>query len=248
MSSARRNRRDAFTPGRHRPAGGGALRSVAHWALAGLLLLGVFAPASSAHQGNPDFRSDLTGLQPQTPGVDFQVLNYDADLQLSDHGHTVVLYGYQGEPYARVLPDGTVQVNQRSPAAYLNEDRYAETPVPPSANPKAPPEWKTTGETGVFIWHDHRMHWMSRSTPPQVKDQSKRTKIFDYRIPMSVDGKQANLTGTLYWVGPADTSKAPFLIIGTVIVVGLLVMVVVVRRRRAAPQARPDEKEPKEAW
>jgi hypothetical protein len=248
MSRAGRNRREAFTPGRHRPAGGGARRFLAACALAGLLLLGVSAPGASAHQGNPDFRSELTGLQPQTPGVNFQVLNYDADLQLSDHGHTVILDGYQGEPYARVLPDGTVQVNQRSPAAYLNEDRYAETPVPASANPKAPPQWKTTGETGVFIWHDHRMHWMSRSTPPQVKDQSKRTKIFDYRIPMSVDGKPATLAGTLYWVGPADTSKAPFLIIGAVIVLGLLAMVIVVRRRRTAPEARADEKGAKEAW
>jgi hypothetical protein len=141
-----------------------------------------------------------------------------------------------------------VQVNQRSPAAYLNEDRYAETPVPASANPKAPPEWKTTGEHGVFIWHDHRMHWMSRSTPPQVKDKSQRTKIFDYRIPLSVDGKPANLAGTLFWVGPADTSKTPFFIVGAVIVIGLLVMVIVVRRRRAAPETRPDQKEAKEAW
>jgi hypothetical protein len=248
MNGARRQVRELLTPGRHLPAGGGAVRLLASWALAGLLLLGVFVTAASAHQGNPDFRSELTGLQPRTPGVDFQVLNYDADLQLTDHGHTVLLDGYQGEPYARILTDGTVQINQRSPAAYLNEDRYAETPVPASANPKAPPEWKTTGETGVFTWHDHRMHWMSRSTPPQVKDQSKRTKIFDYRIPMSVDGKPANLAGTLYWVGPADTSKAPFLIIGAVIVLGLLAMIIVVRRRRAAPESRKAEKGAKEAW
>jgi hypothetical protein len=248
MNRARRQDREALTPGRHLPAGGRALPLLACWALAGLLMFGVFASAAVAHQGNPDFRSQLTGMHPLTPGVDFQVLNYDADLQLNDHGHTVVLYGYQGEPYARVLPDGTVQVNQRSPAAYLNEDRYAETPVPASANPKAPPAWKTTGERGVFIWHDHRMHWMSRSTPPQVKDQSRRTKIFDYRIPMSVDGKPANLDGTLYWVGPADTSKAPFLIIGAVIVLGLLATVIVVRRRRASPKPQPDGEEAKEAW
>jgi hypothetical protein len=216
--------------------------------VAGLFALSAFAPAASAHQGNPDFRSELDGLQPPAPGVSFEVLNYDADMQLKDQGHTVVIHGYQGEPYARIQPDGTVQVNQRSPATYLNEDRYAETPVPASADPKAPPQWKTVGEAGTFIWHDHRMHWMSRSTPPQVKDQSKRTKIFDYRIPMSVDGKPADLDGTLYWVGPADTSKAPFLIIGAVIVLGLLATVVVVRRRRAGPNPQPDGKETKEAW
>jgi hypothetical protein len=237
----------AFTPGRPRPAGGGALGFLTFWAVTGLLLLCVFSPLASAHQGNPDFRSEVHGLEPPTPGVSVEVLNYDSDMRIRDQGHTVLIRGYQDEPYARMLPDGTVQVNQRSPAAYLNEDRYADTPVPASADPKAPPEWKTVGEAGVFIWHDHRMHWMARSTPPQVKDQSQRTKIFDYQIPMTVDGKPANLAGTLVWVGPADTSKTPFLIAGAVILVGVVVLVVVVRRRRAGARG-PGEGEPKEAW
>jgi hypothetical protein len=214
----------------------------------GLTALAIVAPGASAHQGNPDFRSVLDGLSPPVSGVDFEVLDYDADMKLTDRGHTVVVYGYDGEPYARLLPDGTVQVNERSPATYLNQDRFGVTPVPASANAQAPPEWKTIGETGVFSWHDHRMHWMAHSTPPQVKDEGERTKIFDYRIPMSVDGKPANLEGTLFWVGPSDTSKTPFLIVGAVIVLGLAVMVVWVRRRRAGAAAPRDGKETKEAW
>ncbi len=225
----------------------------------GLLLaiatLASLPATAGAHPGNPDFRSVIQGFSPQIPGVNVQVLNWDSDMQLSDPGHhTVVVYGYDHDQYARILPNGTVQVNQRSPAAYLNEDRYGTTPVPSSANPKAPPQWKTVNESGTFVWHDHRMHYMSPSTPPQVKDKSQRTKIFDYTVPLSVDGKPVSLDGTLFWVGPPNTSKTPFLIVGAVIVIGLLIMVIWVRRRRrgdpsgAGGTGGAPPKEAKEAW
>ena len=86
-------------------------------------------PASSAlaHQGNVNFRSELDGIEPPVPGLDVQVLNYDDSLQLQNEtGKTVVVDGYEGEPYVRISPDGTVEVNTRSPAYYLNDDRYGE--------------------------------------------------------------------------------------------------------------------------
>ena len=50
--------------------------------------------------------------------------------------------------------------------------------------------------------------------------QSKKTKIFDYEIPLRIDGKKGAIHGTLYWVGTANTSKLPFIIAGIVIVLG----------------------------
>ena len=65
-------------------------------------------------------------VTPSVPGVEVEVRNYDASSSWSQRRqHEVLIYGYEGEPYARMLADGTVQVNQRSPATYLNEDRYA---------------------------------------------------------------------------------------------------------------------------
>ena len=159
------------------------------------VVLAVSAPAALAHGGNPDYRSVIDRVTPKVPNVSFQVLSYDSYFELLDqHGHEVVIYGYENEPYARMLKNGTVQVNQRSPATYLNDSRFATTQVPPIADPKAPPQWKTVDDSGTFIWHDHRMHYLSTATPPQVTDKSRKTKIFDYTIPLRVDGRRARST------------------------------------------------------
>jgi hypothetical protein len=225
-----------------------------HWAALAAttaLLIGLSASPALAHEGNPDYRSVIDRVTPQVPGVSFEVLSYDSYMQLLDqHGHEVVIDGYEGEPYARVLKDGTVQVNERSPAYFLNDTRFPTTQVPASANPKAPPKWKTVDDSGTFLWHDHRMHYGSTATPPQVTDASRKTKIFDYTIPLRIDGRKGAIDGTLYWVGGANTSKLPFILAGIVIVLGGGALVLLARRRREAGEDEPaaDEEPGKEAW
>jgi hypothetical protein len=94
-------------------------------------------------------------------------------------------------------------------------------------------------------WHDHRMHWMSKSMPPQVKDKSKRTKVFDYAVPLSVGGQPGAIRGTLFWQPGAGGGVPVGMIVGLValVLVGLGA-VVVVRRRRASAETV----EGAEAW
>jgi hypothetical protein len=198
-----------------------------------VLMLAATAPGALAHGGNPNYRSVIDGVTPNVPDVSFQVLDYDSYFQLIDqHGHEVTIYGYEGEPYARILKDGTVQVNQRSPATYLNDSRFADVTVPPIADPRAAPRWKTFDDSGTFIWHDHRMHYATTGTPPQVTDKGKKTKVFDYEVPIRVDGRKGAIDGTLYWVGKANTSKTPFIVAGIAIVLAGGALVLVSRRRR----------------
>ena len=230
-----------------------------HWAALAVttaLLIGVSASPALAHEGNPDYRSVIDRVKPKVPGVSFEVLSYDSYMQLLDqHGHEVVIDGYEGEPYARVLKDGTVQVNERSPALYLNDTRFPTSQVPPIADPKAPPRWKTVDDSGTFLWHDHRMHYGSTATPPQVTDSSRKTKIFDYTIPLQVDGKKGAIDGTLYWVGSPSTSKLPFILVGIVVLLGGGALMLLARRRRDRDDGGDDEERPgrddetaKEAW
>ena len=114
-----------------------------------VLAAALCASAAEAHLGNSNYRDVIDRLTPSVPGVSVQVLNFDNNLELDNHsGRTVVIYGYTGDQYARLLADGTVQVNQHSPAFYLNDDRYATTVVPPSANAKAAPQWVTIDQDG----------------------------------------------------------------------------------------------------
>jgi hypothetical protein len=213
-----------------------------------MLLILLTAPPALGHGGSADFRSEIDSVRPSVPGVSLEVLDYDADMELvSRDGHEIVIYGYEGEPFARILRDGTVQKNQRSPATYLNTDRYAEAPVPESADPEAPPAWKTVDDSGTLRWHDHRMHYMAEGTPPQVEDESERTEVFDYEIPLRIDGRKGAIEGTLFWVGPADTSKAPFLVVAALIALAGAAAVLVARRRRGSGDGE-DDRPAKEAW
>jgi hypothetical protein len=218
----------------------------ARCALLACLAAALVPGAAGAHGGNEKFRSEFRSIQPQVPGIAIEVLNYDDRLLMINRtGRTVAISGYEREPYARLRADGTVEVNRRSPTHYLNEERYGGTPVPTSADPKAPPQWQTVSRTGRFEWHDHRIHWMSKNTvPPQVKDEDKRTKVFDWRVPISVGGQRAALTGALFWQ-PADASGIPVAAIVALAVLAIvtLVLFVVTRRRRAAATGKP-----RQAW
>lgn len=201
-------------------------------------LLACLPGTALGHAGNPNFESRLDGLARPVEGLRVEVLDYDDSLQLVNRsGETVVVYGYEGEPYARIRGDGTVEVNANSPAAYLNEDRFAAVRLPARADPEAAPQWKQVGDDGVFAWHDHRIHWMAAGTPPQVEDEGERTEVFDYRVPIAVAGERDAIAGTLFWVGAGGGSKLPLLIAGAAIVLVGGAAVLILRRRRGAGEA-----------
>ena len=217
------------------------MRTVIAAAAAALLLAG--APLAAAHRGNPNMRSEVTAITPETDGVTVTVLNNDDRLELHNtSGKDVVIAGYEDEPYARVLGDGTVEVNTNSEAYHLNDDRYGDVKVP--ADLGSEPKWKRLSKTGRFEWHDHRMHWMSQSRPPQVKDEGTETHIFDWKVPITIAGAQGRIDGTLDWVPLPGGGLPTGLIWGTAAVLILLCIgVIVLRRRDAGPGG-----EPAEAW
>ena len=209
------------------------LRAVA----AGAALLALLAvPAAQAHQGNPNYRSVIHGVIPNMPGVKLQVLNFDDRLQLDNRtGQTVTVEGYQNEPYARLLKDGTVEVNRNSPAYYLNNDRTSTGSVPANAKPGATPSWKVVDRTGSFQWHDHRIHWMSTVMPKQVTDKSKRTKVFDWKVPLTVGGTSGAVNGTLFWAGTGGSAPVgAYAGLALIALLGLGAVPVVRRRRGSA--------------
>jgi hypothetical protein len=217
-------------------------------ALLGALMLASSSPANaSAEQqlnpfsdqgSSPDYRSLITSVSPSVPGLQLQVLQFSDRLQLTNHtGHTVTVLGYQDEPYARVQPGGAVEVNTSSPAYYLNQSFFATVAVPASATPSATPHWTVIDRTGELEWHDHRIHWMSPVPPEKVRDRSRRTFIFDWKVPIDVGAKSSTINGQLFWV--PESSKVPTAAVVALVVLTLLALVLVVVLRRRRSRKRP---------
>jgi hypothetical protein len=212
---------------------------------------GVLTQSTATESGSPiedqgsnyNYRSYITHVVPKAPGLDLEVLEFADRILLRNHtGRTVTIYGYYGEPYARVQADGTAEENVRSPAVYLNTTFYANVnKIPPGANPNAPPKWVVIDRTGQFEWHDHRIHYTSPAIPPVVKDKSKRTLVFDWEVPISVGARKGAIHGQLYWV--PENSKAPTgAIVAFVAIIALaLIFVLVVRRHRGYDASRDGE-------
>ena len=200
---------------------------------AAALVLALPAPVS-AHKGSPHYRSTVRSVDPPVAGVDVQVLNYDDRLLLVNKtGREVEVRGYDGEPYFRILRDGTVEVNKRSPSYYLNLDRFGNVDVPADARNGAPPRWDLVDRTGRFEWHDHRVHYMSKSLPNQVTDKGKRTKVFDSRVPVDVGGRRVQIRGDLYWVpSPGGLPRGALLALAAVVIAAISFVEIVRRRRR----------------
>jgi hypothetical protein len=85
---------------------------------------------------------------------------------------------------------------------------------------------------------------MAQGTPPQVTDENERTKVFDWSVPLEVDGEPASVEGELTWV-PTDPGF-PVTAIAGLAAFALLAatFVFVVRRSRS----REDDGGGGEAW
>lgn len=218
----------------------------------------VLPTGANAHEGNPDYRSEIVTVTPASAaqGLVLTIQNFDDNVELNNRtGKEVLVDGYDGEPYIRASADGAVDVNLNSPSYYLNEDRFADVTVPDRADAKAEPVWKQVADNGIYAWHDHRSHYMGLGTPTQVKDESQETEVFTYVIPMSVGGVPVEANGVLTWVGKSGFPVGPFIGLAAVIVLGA-VGIVTIRRRRSEdendsgsgdPAGEPDG-DSTEAW
>ena len=173
-------------------------------------LLG-WAPPAAAHGGGGDDATNYLTvvLDAGDPGLDWEVLGGDALLRLTNRtAREVIVLGYEDEPYLRFTPDEGVFENVRSPATYLNDDRYADVDPPDEADPAARPEWRRVATGSRHAWHDHRAHWMSPVRPPLVDaNPDVEQVILSWSLPLVIggsDGRQVAASGELRWVPPVE--------------------------------------------
>jgi len=172
---------------------------------------GAMLPASpaAAHGGTSDanvtsnYRTSLTDV-PQIDGLTVEVVDIDGTIELTWTGAgTLTVAGYENEPYLRFDDTGVFQ-NQRSPATYLNQNRYANVDPPASADAAAAPEWTQISTARTLRWHDHRTHWMSTTPPLEVQQEPNQRHVIIERweIPLTIADRPAVVAGTLTWTPP----------------------------------------------
>jgi hypothetical protein len=195
--------------------------------------------AAAAHGGGGalGFRSTVTRVTPSVSGLTVTVRDYDDRLEVrNDTGKPLVILGYEGEPYLD-FRDGHVFRNTLSPATYLNDDRRGKVAIPARADPKAAPAWAEIGQGLAYDWHDHRIHWMSRTLPPRIeaaKDQPHH--VFDWTVPATFDGQPLRISGSLDYRPPTTGSPRVLIILGAAVVLagGVAILLRLRRERRAS--------------
>jgi hypothetical protein len=222
------------------------------------LTLGLLAlPSTALAKGQ--FESRVRELRPPVSGLELKVIEGSRKLQLQNKtGGTVVVKGYDNEPYLRFQPNGVVERNSRSPATYLNVDRFGLQEPPASAKPGARPHWTKVAGNGTFVWFDHRIHLTVKRVPRELRNVTRPKKVFDWEVPLTANGGPVRALGTLIWDPTAASSSSsssggfPGWIVAVLAVLALIAVVVVVslRRRRRGPPAtgRSEEKPAREAW
>lgn len=175
-----------------------------------LLLAGMaaFVPADAArahgrHGLARGYVSTVAALKPNVLGVSVAVIGGDDRLRLSNYsGKTIVILGYQGEPYLR-FAGRAVYENVRSPAVQLNRFRFPRGLEPGTTDPTAAPKWRKVARGLSFEWHEHRIHWTSRRPPAAVRQEPGEVhRIFYWRVPGRAAGRPFAITGFLGYVPP----------------------------------------------
>ncbi len=197
-------------------------------------------PAAWADPPGPThYQSSVTSIRfadgdAGVTGIDVEIIGGDSYFVVRvEPGVRLEVPGYDAEPYLRFREDGTIEVNERSPAHWLNDARYggADVEVPVDADPDAPPLWRVVGDGGEYAWHDHRIHFMSPQLPRHI-DPAAGTEqhVMDWRIPMRVDGQDALVEGQLAW-RPSEGVATPVIMM----LVALAGTAVLVARRVTGP-------------
>ena len=209
---------------------------------AGLIAAVMLAPAQPvfAHGGNggraSDYRIEITGYEGDPSGITVRAVELGNRMELTrTTAKEVQILGYDKEPYLRLDSTGVFE-NINSPAHYLNLDRFARTPIPPTVTSKAQPNWVKLSDGSSIRWHDHRTHWMDTVPRQDVRDNPGVERVIfpANRVDLVVDGRSVVAIVKVTWLPPPP--RLTWLVITSLAGCALLAAFVLIpRMRRLGP-------------
>jgi hypothetical protein len=161
--------------------------------------MSLLSMVSPSHLGSGDdvqprnTEAVVSSVSPQLPdSVLIDIVGTDTFVRVRSDGHNVTIPGYEQEPYIEFSDTNVVRVNVNSITYQLNQTRYG-SDVPEITTDEV--EWETVSTSGEYMWHDHRVHWMSQKPPATMNDDG---LIQTWVIPLIVDGQDVTVSGELY--------------------------------------------------
>ncbi|HYH50167.1 MAG TPA: hypothetical protein VEG38_11535 [Acidimicrobiia bacterium] len=198
-------------------------------AAAVLLSVGASAVPASAHSVSgvsaTNLHTTLNEVAPSVPGLAVKVVESGSRLEVVNRtGRELIVLGYKDEPYLRIGPDGVFQ-NLLSPATYINRTRDGEEPTDAAKNAKVgETDWEKISSEPVARWHDHRIHWMAPTDPPEARAEPDKRHVInaEWVVPLRLEGQAIAVKGDLVWEpGP---SAVPWYALIVVLVAGVVLI------------------------
>ncbi|HEV3364567.1 MAG TPA: hypothetical protein VG795_10615 [Acidimicrobiia bacterium] len=148
--------------------------------------------------------------QQPAPGVTVQVVSASvvpAIFVKNESATPVVVLGGQGEPFARIGPQGGVsEVNLKSPTWSALQQALGKDPSD-EADPAAAPKWQQVAPTPAWNWLEFRAA-APKSDPPQaVIDRGKTVTVKTWSIPYLIGEQRGAIEGITEWVPIAELQK-----------------------------------------
>jgi hypothetical protein len=220
---------------------GGVTRPTTTFAMLVTLLLAapMLVPSAALGHGGmgEDFRTRILSIEPSGLPVDVRITDGD-EVRFENAGdELLVVCGYEDdgacEEWVRIGEDG-VYVDRNARSYHANVDETEFGAIPQDAGTRE--EWALVRERPRFYaYHDHRVHWMGASLPPNVDagDPSPQ-RVFDSEVRFRYGDVDGVVKTRLEYVGGSTwlQRNGERMLLGGGVAAMLVVFAVDARRRR----------------
>lgn len=172
-------------------------RSRAVGICAALLLAGAAVTPATAHESDPQVRTELISVRPALPAeVVLQAQESLAPQLVADNPTDVELdvLDIKGQPFLRLSRQG-VFANLESLDFYTTNNFSGSAAAAPSSvlarTEPVPPRWVQLSRGSSWGWFDHRLDVEG----PPVRDRSRPAEIGKWEVPLTYGGKPVSVRG-----------------------------------------------------